>query len=77
MKKFKGFLAGFIVLIVSWKIVEVLVSVGLALGLGAIGTNISENARALADVNAVATLLGVFIGAYLATKIYKSIVNKS
>jgi len=74
-KKFEGFVAGFIVLMVSYKVIEVIVSIILALGLGAVGIHISESARALANVQATATILGAIGGAYLAQRIYKYITK--
>ena len=74
-KKIEGFISGLIVLMISYKIIGVIVLIILTLGLGAVGINTSESARALADVQAMSTILGAIGGVYLAQRVYKYITK--
>ena len=72
-KKIKGYLYGFIVFVISWKLIGAIVIVIIGLIFNALGKQLSGSGREAANINATATYIGAFVGVYLATLIYKRI----
>lgn len=72
-----GILLGLIVFLISFKIIAFVISVGAALGLGVLDINVSEDKSLLANIEAVANILGFVGAAILASKVYKRITRKN
>jgi len=70
-----GVFIGLLVWLAVGQFTIFMIKIGGALGLGAIGINVSESARALSNLDAVANILGFFVGIIVAVKVYRKIIK--
>lgn len=71
-----GIVLCLIIWVILFKVIATIVGIVGALGLGAIDINVSENARALANLSASANILAFIGSLYFTNKLYKKIAKK-